>query len=110
MRLAAQHDSMVLAEQFIEGMELTARYSGILALPLVRIEVSMRLYDYEAKYVSDRTRYFCPSGLSAARSISIQVQALEAHRVLGCEGWGRVDVMLDKSGAPIFLRPTLHLA
>ena len=61
------------------------------------------MYDYEAKYLSDRTRYFCPSGVSNAQEQAIQAQALRAHRVLGCEGWGRVDVILDKSGRPYFL-------
>jgi D-alanine-D-alanine ligase len=102
-RLAAQHDDMVLAEQFIEGTELTAAILGDAALPLVRIEVESGLYDYEAKYISDRTRYFCPSGLSSTEEQSIQAQALRAHRVLGCEGWSRVDVILDKSGRPYFL-------
>lgn len=102
-RLAAQHDDMVLAEQFIEGTELTAAILGDGALPLVRIEVESGLYDYEAKYISDRTRYFCPSGLSSTEEQSIQAQALRAHRVLGCEGWSRVDVILDKSGRPYFL-------
>jgi D-alanine-D-alanine ligase len=102
-RLAAQHDDMVLAEQFIDGMELTAAILGDVALPLVRIEVESGLYDYEAKYISDRTRYFCPSGLSSTEEQSIQAQALRAHRVLGCEGWSRVDVILDKSGRPYFL-------
>ena len=49
------------------------------------------------------TRYFCPSGLTAAEEHLIKVQALEAHRILGCEGWGRVDVMLDESRMPYFL-------
>jgi len=101
--LAAQHDAMVLAEQFIEGTELTAAILGDVALPLVRIEVESGLYDYEAKYLSDRTRYFCPSDVSNAQEQSIQAQALRAHRVLGCEGWSRVDVILDKSGRPYFL-------
>ena len=101
--LAAQHDAMVLAEQFIEGTELTAAILGDVALPLVRIEVESGLYDYEAKYLSDRTRYFCPSGVSNAQEQSIQAQALRAHRVVGCEGWSRVDVILDKSGRPYFL-------
>jgi D-alanine-D-alanine ligase len=101
--LAAQHDAMVLAEQFIEGTELTVAILGDVALPLVRIEVESGLYDYEAKYISDQTRYFCPSGLSSTEEQSIQAQALRAHRVLGCEGWSRVDVILDKSGRPYFL-------
>jgi D-alanine-D-alanine ligase len=101
--IAAQHDAMVLAEQFIEGTELTVAILGDLALPLVRIEVESGLYDYEAKYISDQTQYFCPSGLSSIQEQTIQAQALRAHRVLGCEGWSRVDVILDKSGRPYFL-------
>jgi D-alanine-D-alanine ligase len=102
-QLAARHDSLVLAEQFIQGVELTAAILDDVALPLVRIEVMDGMYDYEAKYLSDKTQYFCPSGLSAAEEHAIQLQALQAHRILGCEGWGRVDVMLDESGKPYFL-------
>lgn len=102
-QLAAGHDSMVLAEQFIEGVELTAAILGETPLPLVRIETASGLYDYQAKYLSDDTSYFCPSGLSAEQEQAIQAQALRAHQILGCEGWGRVDVMLDKSGKAYFL-------
>ncbi|MBA2659705.1 MAG: D-alanine--D-alanine ligase [Nitrosospira sp.] len=100
---AAKHDMMVLAEQFIDGPELTVAILGETALPVVRIQAASGLYDYQAKYVSEDTRYFCPSGLSAAKENAIQMLALQAHKVLGCEGWGRVDVMLDKSGKPYFL-------
>lgn len=102
-QLAARHDSMVLAEQFIEGMELTAAILGETPLPLVRIETAGGLYDYQAKYFANDTSYFCPSGLSAGQERAIQAQALQAHKILGCEGWGRVDVMLDKSGKAYFL-------
>jgi D-alanine-D-alanine ligase len=101
--LAAKHDTTVLAEQFIEGVELTVAILGEIALPLVRIQTAGGLYDYEAKYTSEDTRYFCPSGISAVQEQVIQAQALQAHKILGCEGWGRVDVMLDKSGKPYFL-------
>lgn len=100
---AAKHDPMVLAEQFIEGLELTVAILGDTALPLVRIEAVNGLYDYEAKYLSNETSYFCPSGLSDEQEHTIQVQALHAHKVLGCEGWGRVDLILDKSGKSFFL-------
>ncbi len=102
-QLAAKHDITVLAEQFIEGVELTAAILGEIPLPLVRIETAGGLYDYQAKYLSNDTCYFCPSGLSAGQEQAIQVQALRAHRILGCEGWGRVDVILDKSGRAYFL-------
>ena len=103
LELAAAHDATVLVEQFIEGMELTIAILGETALPLVRIQAESGLYDYEAKYVSDTTRYFCPSGLSGAQEEAIQAQALQAHKILGCEGWGRVDAILDASHKLYFL-------
>ena len=100
--LAARYDDVVIAERFIDGMELTAGIVGEAALPLIRLETPREFYDYEAKYFADDTRYICPCGLPAAREQSIQQTALEAFRVLGCSGWGRVDGMLDRGG-------TLHL-
>ena len=102
-QLAAQHDSLILAEQFIEGKELTAAILGDTPLPLVRIEVAGELYDYHAKYLTNDTRYFCPSGLPDELSQKLQAQALQAHRILGCKGWSRVDVILDENEQPFFL-------
>ncbi len=100
---AAQHDALVLAEEFIAGQELTAAILDDVPLPLVRIEAPSGLYDYQAKYFSDATKYFCPSGLPAAQEQAIQQEALHAYRIVGCRGWGRVDVILDRSGAAYFL-------
>lgn len=102
-RLAAQHDSLVIAEEFIAGQELTVAILGDMALPIVRIEIAGELYDYEAKYFSNATQYFCPSGLPADVEAAIQRQALQAYRVLGCRGWGRVDLILTKTGQFYFL-------
>ena len=102
-RRAARHDALVLAEEFIAGQELTATILGDETLPLVRIQPAVELYDYQAKYFSDDTKYFCPSGLAADLEKTIQEQALKAYRIVGCQGWGRVDVMLDKSDRPYFL-------
>ncbi len=100
---AAEHDSLVLAEAFIEGTELTAGILGETPLPLVRIEVAGELYDYQAKYLSDETQYFCPSGLPDDVETEIQVLALKAYRTLGCEGWGRIDLIRSLSGEYYFL-------
>jgi D-alanine-D-alanine ligase len=83
-------------------VELTAAILGDTPLPLVRIQPA-GLYDYQAKYFSDETKYFCPSGLPAAQEQEIQRQALKAYRILGCLGWGRVDVILRADGQPFFL-------
>ena len=100
--LAAQSDALVLAEEFIGGMELTAAILDDQPLPLVRIQPP-GLYDYQAKYFSDETKYFCPSGLPAGQEQLIQELALKAYRIIGCHGWGRVDVMLTKDGQPSLL-------
>ena len=102
-RLAAQHDALVLAEEFITGKELTVAILGETPLPLVRIEVAGELYDYEAKYFSNDTKYFCPSGLPDELEAAIQDQALQAYQVLGCEGWGRIDLILSEAGQFYFL-------
>lgn len=101
--LAVRYDPVVLAEQFIEGTELTATILGNEALPLIRLETPRVFYDYEAKYFSDTTRYLCPCGLPPEQERSIQSQALRAFATLGCRGWGRVDLMLDKGGQTYFL-------
>lgn len=102
-RKAAEFDDMVLAEEFITGAEVTASIIGDQVFPLIRIEAPGGSYDYQAKYFSDETRYFCPSGLPSAQEGRIQALALRASRILDCRGWGRVDVMLDTKGEPYLL-------
>jgi D-alanine-D-alanine ligase len=100
---AGRHDSYVLAETFIQGKELTASILGEQVLPLIHIEPAGEMYDYNAKYISDETKYHCPSGLPAAQEAEIQRIALEAFKIVGCRGWGRVDVMLDAQSKPWLL-------
>jgi len=63
---AAKHDRLVLAEEFVEGRELTASILGDRALPLIRIEAPGGNYDYQSKYFSNETKYHCPAGLPDA--------------------------------------------
>ena len=65
---------------------------------LIRIQVVSEFYDYEAKYFSDDTEYFCPSGLSAEQEAELREIVLKAWRSLGCSGWGRVDLMMGGDG------------
>lgn len=102
-QLAARHDALVLAEEFIAGKELTVAILGETPLPVVRIEIAGELYDYQAKYFSNETQYFCPSGLPAELEAAIQKQALKAYQVLGCRGWGRVDLILSATNQFYFL-------
>ncbi|MGX2008608.1 D-alanine--D-alanine ligase, partial [Enterobacter asburiae] len=49
-------------------------------------------------YLSDETQYFCPGCEDPARESEIQALVVKAWNVLGCKGWGRIDVMLDSDG------------
>ena len=101
--LAARHDRMVLAEEFIDGQELTASILGDTALPLIRIEAPQGNYDYQNKYFSDETKYHCPAGIGAEVEQTIRQAALHAFQVLGCEGWGRADLILRADSTFSFL-------
>lgn len=101
--LAARYDSLVLAEEFIAGQELTAAVLGEVALPLVRIEAPEGNYDYQNKYFTDTVKYHCPAGIRATVEDDIKLQTLRAFKVLGCRGWGRADMMLHADGRYYFL-------
>jgi len=101
--LAANYDRVVIAEAFVDGVELTAAILGDTPLPLIKLETPREFYDYEAKYSAGDTRYIIPSGLPPDAERIIQEEALRAFKTLNCAGWGRVDLMLDQSGKPYFL-------
>jgi D-alanine-D-alanine ligase len=103
-QLAARefHD-LALAEQFIDGPEYTVSILGDTALPLIRIEAPGGNYDYQNKYFTDATQYHCPCGLPADKEAALQALALEAFRLVGCTGWGRIDLMLGRGGEPSLL-------
>ncbi len=94
---AFKHDKDVLVENWLSGPEITVGFLGEQMLPSIRIQPAAVFYDYEAKYISDDTQYFCP-GLDGARETEIRELAKAAYKAVGCEGWGRVDVMLDSDG------------
>lgn len=93
----------VLAEQFIAGAELTVSIVRDQALPIIRMATDNEFYDYEAKYKSDDTQYFCPAGLSDQQETDIRALAERAFAALDCSVWGRVDVMLNAQGEPLLL-------
>lgn len=100
---AFRFDGEVMIEQFIDGAEYTVGIVGDTALPVIRLEAAHDFYDYEAKYLSDDTRYYLPCGLSEAREAEIQQLSLQAFRALGCQGWGRVDLMMTAAGEALVL-------
>jgi D-alanine-D-alanine ligase len=96
---AAALDADVLCEQFVAGDEVTCPILGsgadARALPVIRIVAPEGNYDYQNKYFTDDTQYLVPCGLPEGEEAAIQELVVNAYRVLGCRGWGRIDVMID---------------
>ena len=105
--LAAGFDEVILAEEFVTGREFTVAVLGsgkdARALPIVEIVAPAGNYDYQNKYFTDDTQYHCPADLPAELTEEIQKHAVAAYRALGCEGWGRVDVLVRERDMRPFL-------
>ena len=103
VELARRHGDTVIIEAEIVGDEYFAGVLGRNTLPLIRVETPREFYDYQAKYESDDTRYYCPCGLDDELEAELQKLSLRAYEILGTSGWGRVDFLMDESGKPWFL-------
>ncbi|WP_159991891.1 D-alanine--D-alanine ligase [Pelistega ratti] len=105
--LIKTYDSELLAEQFIVGRELTVAVLGkgedARALPIIEIIAPDGNYDFNNKYIANDTRYECPANLSPELTAKIQQYCVQAYKAVGCEGWSRVDVMLDAKQQPWIL-------
>lgn len=95
---AARFDARVMAERFVKGEEYTVSLLGGDVLPAIRVEVPSGFYDYEAKYLSNETRYHLPCGLNDEEETELADLCRQAFDAIGAEGWGRVDVMRDGEG------------
>lgn len=115
-RLAAQQDAIVLCEQFISGDEVTCTVledvatsmqssvsNRAQALPVIRIVAPAGNYDYQNKYFKNDTQYIIPCGLPEGEEAAIQNIVLKSYNALGCRGWARADVMIDKITRKPFL-------
>ncbi len=103
VELARKYGEQVMVEPAISGGEYFAGVLDRTVLPLIRIETPREFYDYEAKYESDETSYFCPCGLDGYLEERLQALSLQVFDVLQASGWGRVDFILDENDEPWFL-------
>ena len=88
----------VYAESWVTGKEYTVALLNGEALPVIRVETPNIFYDYEAKYNATTTQYHCPSGLNEQQEAFLRALAVKSSKVLGVEGWARVDVFVDDAG------------
>ncbi len=102
-RTASALDPVVIAEPWIRGEELTVGVLQGEALPVIRIETPRTFYDYQAKYLSDDTRYHIPAGLTDAEEAALKRVSLAVFAMVGARGWGRVDFMMGADRVPQLL-------
>ena len=95
---ASRYDQSVMAEQYIDGDEFSVSVLQHIALPAIQLKTDREFYDFDAKYVSGDTRYICPVALEKTKLDELNRLTVQAFESLGCGGWGRVDVMQDKTG------------
>jgi D-alanine-D-alanine ligase len=99
LRLAGQHDSEIMVEQFIDGRELTVGVIGnedLMPLPLIEIIPDSRFdfFNYEAKYQPGASEEICPAPVSEDVRRKAQEYAMTAHRALRLRGYSRTDMIL----------------
>lgn len=98
VEFALKFDNTILIEEWLAGDELTVPVLDGKVLPAIRIVPEGEFYDYEAKYISDNTQYFCPAGLMPEREQELALLVKRAYEAVGCRGWSRIDVMCDSKG------------
>lgn len=100
---ARRHHGPTLVERFIDGAEVNVGILGNRVLGSVEIRPATEFYDYEAKYVRDDTQYLLPPELDPAVISAAEALAWRAHQVLGCSGYSRIDLMVERDSGAAFV-------
>lgn len=88
----------VIIEKWIDGKDFFVSVVGDRVFPSVEVHTPNGFYDYEAKYESEKTKYLCPAPIAELKESELRDLSYRAFRALGCEGWGRVDLIQDSEG------------
>lgn len=97
----------LIAEGLKEGMCATVGILGCSretrALPVLELVPQGEFYDYKAKYTEGMTEFIIPARLEKDVYRETQELALRAHQILGCHGFSRVDMVIEKNEVPFVL-------
>ncbi|RCK80774.1 MAG: D-alanine--D-alanine ligase [Candidatus Ozemobacter sibiricus] len=106
LHLAARYDRKVLVEEFIDGRELEVSVLGnddpIASVP-GEIVPCNEFYDYNAKYIDNKSELHIPAELSAEQTAEIRRLAIAAFKALDCAGMARVDFFLDRRSGKLLI-------
>jgi D-alanine-D-alanine ligase len=102
---AQKHDTNILIEEFIEGIEISCGVLGNdkpVALPVIEIRPKRSFFDYRAKYEEGMSEEICPAEISKAMTEKVQDLAVRVFRAIGARGFSRID-MIIKDDKPYVL-------
>lgn len=103
IKSAFKFDRRIIVEKYIEGRELTVGILEEKAMPVIEIIPKHTFFDYQAKYKKGLTDYIVPAKLDPVITRRVKKAALSAHKLLGCAGFSRVDIILDRKNRPFVL-------
>jgi D-alanine-D-alanine ligase len=101
-RSAFAYDDKAVVEEAIEGQEVECSVIGNErpeASIVGEIIPDREFYDYESKYsATSGTELAIPARIDAPTAAAVREMALRMYRVMGCEGYARVDFFVTKAG------------
>jgi len=103
IQLAFKFDERIVIEEYIVGRELTVGVLDEKPLPVIEIVPKHKFFDFEAKYQAGLTDYIIPASLDPAIAEKVQQAGLQAHKLLGCFGCSRTDIILSRDNLPFVL-------
>jgi D-alanine-D-alanine ligase len=105
--LAFEFDRKVLVEEAVpDARELECAVLGNEepeASVAGEIVPNREFYDYEAKYLDDRSEIIIPAELTTAQQDAIRHMALEAFRAIDGAGMARVDFLLSRQTGQLYV-------
>jgi D-alanine-D-alanine ligase len=104
---AYNYGRVAVVERFVEGVEVAVPIvdvgDGPRAYPPVEIRPDSGVYDYESRYTMGATEFICPADLDPATTERCLNVALTAYEALALRDLGRIDLIVDAAGVPVFL-------
>ena len=99
LRNAAQFDTKILVEEFIDGVEVEVAVLGNdnpVASVCGEIDSGAEFYDYDAKYVANTSAAYIPARISEIAQEAVRELAVKVYTAMGCKGLSRVDFFVTK--------------
>ena len=94
INLAKKYDDSILIERFIDGKEITVPIINKRCLTPIHIIPEGEFYDFDAKYISNKTKYL-EYAIESERLDTLNNLAINAYELVGAENWGRIDIIDD---------------